>query len=136
MTAKRPERRLLAAVGAVALLASGCSITRVYEGMQLRADPQQELLYGRTTKSDVLRVFGPPAGIGRQHDGDVFVYRYVRRNAESLQLEEPVFTGIEFFTYTRSREKADLLVILFDEEGVLRSYGWDEGTAELDWTGE
>lgn len=132
---RRPPRaRAGAGLLALALLvaAAGCTITRVYRGSPLRAVPEAELVPGATTKEEVLRVFGPPDGLARQLDGDVFVYRYERVNTNTLRIEEPVVTGVQLFTYTRSFEKHDSLVVLFGPQGVLREYGYAEGTGELD----
>lgn len=112
-------------------VAAGCTVTRVYRGSPLRAEPEAALLPGATTKEEVLRVFGPPDGLARQMDGDVFVYRYRRTNTSSFRIEEPVVTGFQLFRYTRSFEKHDSLVLLFGAQGVLREYGYAEGTDEL-----
>jgi hypothetical protein len=119
------------ALAAAAVALGACTITRVDRGAQIRVEPAEFLVAGRTTKADVLRIFGPPAGVARQHDGDLFLYRFVRRHGEELQLEEPVFTGMDVFTWTRSREREDRLVILFDEHGVVREHGFSRGTREL-----
>lgn len=122
---------VLAAALALLAAAPGCTITRVYRGSPLRAAPGSALAPGETTKAEVLRAFGPPDGLARQSDGDVFVYRYERTNTNTLRIEEPVFTGFELFRYTRSVEKHDSLVVLFGRDGVLREYGYAEGTGEL-----
>jgi outer membrane protein assembly factor BamE (lipoprotein component of BamABCDE complex) len=100
-------------------------------GSPLREDAATLLVAGETTKAQVLASFGPPDVIVRQLDGDVFVYRYLRRNTNTLTLEEPVVTNFTFFSYTRSSEKDDRLSILFDASGVVRSFGLRHGTEEL-----
>jgi outer membrane protein assembly factor BamE (lipoprotein component of BamABCDE complex) len=104
---------------------------RVSIGSPLRDDAPQQLVAGETTKAQVLAGFGPPDVIVRQLDGDVFVYRYVRRNTSTFTLEEPVITNFTFFAYTRSNERDDRLSILFDSGGVVRSFGLRRGTEEL-----
>jgi outer membrane protein assembly factor BamE (lipoprotein component of BamABCDE complex) len=115
-----------------ALLLAGCTITRVYVGTPLRADPDLEIQPGVTSMQEVLTVFGPPQRILRHSAGDVFVYSFRRENSETLVIEEPVITDLELFTYSRTREKEDRLVVLFDGEGRVRSFGYQHGTAELD----
>ena len=127
----RPRRTRRAALLALAAALGGCTITRVDRGVQIRAEPAEHLVVGRTTKADVLRVFGPPTGVARQYDGDLFVYRFMRRHGEEFQLEEPVVTNVEVFTWSRTREREDRLVILFDRDGVVREHGFSRGTAEL-----
>jgi outer membrane protein assembly factor BamE (lipoprotein component of BamABCDE complex) len=126
----RRARSSRLALAALALTA--CTITRDYIGSPLRADPAVEIHPGSTDMADVLRTFGAPDRILRHAAGDVFVYRYRRSNTEVLAIEEPVITNTEIFTYSRTREKEDRLVVLFDREGRVRSFGYLHGTAELD----
>ena len=131
MARRRTELLLLAALGAALLAAPGCSVSRTYKGSKIRAIPAEHLIPGKTTKSQVLRIFGPPDEIMPQHDGDLFAYRYGRKNTESFKVEEPIFTGLQLFKYSLSRQKRDSLVVLFDEEGVVRSFAFSNGTEEL-----
>lgn len=108
-----------------------CSIGRVYMGSEIKEDPREKIAVGSTTKSEILKIFGPPVLVQKQYDGDIFIYAYHRKNSTSLTIEEPVFTNITFFTYTRIQQKKDSLVILFDKDGVVKSYGHYEGTREL-----
>ncbi len=111
--------------------AGGCTITRVYRGSPVEAPPDGALVPGLTSKGEVLRLLGPPTGIVRQLDGDIFVYRYLRRNTNQLRIEEPVITSLEIFSYTRSDERTDTLVVLFDPEGRVVQYGYAAGTDGL-----
>jgi hypothetical protein len=120
------------AASLAALLLASCTITREYRGSPLRADPASEIQAGVTGMADVLRVFGPPDRILRHVAGEVFVYRFQRRNGETLVIEEPVITNWELFSYSRVRDKEDRLVVLFDRDGRVSSYGYVRGTAELD----
>lgn len=122
---------LLVLIGLLMALGMSCSITRIYRGSPIRADPDQVLTAGTTTKGEVLKLLGPPDRIVRQHDGDAFLYRYVRRNVDALELEEPVFTNLTIFSYTRNEQRADLLLVLFDKEGVVKSWGLRRAAAEI-----
>jgi len=115
-----------------ALLLCGCTIIREYVGTPLRADPAREIQPGITGMADVLAVFGPPDRILRHSAGDVFVYRFRRKNSETFVLEEPVITEFEFFRYSRTREKEDRLVVLFETDGRVQSFGYLRGTSEFD----
>lgn len=123
--------RALASLAALAL-ASGCTIVRTYVGNELPAVPDGQLVPGTTTKADVLRDLGPPDRLVRQYEGDVFVYAYVRRNESSLELQEPVFTRLRIFSYTKEQEKSDRMVVLFDRAGVVTGVGFRRGTEQLD----
>jgi outer membrane protein assembly factor BamE (lipoprotein component of BamABCDE complex) len=127
----RRRRSELALLALLALGLSGCEIVRVYQGSQLTADPYEWINSGQTTKSDVLRVFGPPDLIQRQLDGDVFTYAYLRKDTRTFTIEEPVITDLEFLTYTRIDEKSDRLVVLFDKAGVVSAFGYRRSTEEL-----
>ena len=109
-----------------------CTIGRVYRGSEIKEDPKERIVIGTTTKGEILGVFGPPYWVQKQYDGDIFVYTYHRKNSSTLTLEEPVFTNITFFVYRRIQEKRDSLVILFDKDGVVKNYGYYEGTGELE----
>ncbi|MBW2244789.1 MAG: hypothetical protein JRH01_22645 [Deltaproteobacteria bacterium] len=122
---------LLLCLGLASGLSTACSITRVYRGSPIRAVPDEVLQAGVTNKAQVLQILGPPDRIVRQHDGDAFLYRYVRRNVDSLELEEPVFTNLTVFSYTRNEQRADLLLVLFDKEGVVVSWGLRRSTEDI-----
>jgi outer membrane protein assembly factor BamE (lipoprotein component of BamABCDE complex) len=109
----------------------GCSIGRTYIGSEIRGDPKEKIQIGLTSKSDVLSIFGPPERITSQFDGDIFVYAYYRKNSSKFVIEEPYFTKLTIFTYTKVQEKRDHLVILFDKDGMVKNYGYQKGISEL-----
>jgi outer membrane protein assembly factor BamE (lipoprotein component of BamABCDE complex) len=115
----------------MAALITGCTIVRVYIGSEIRPDAHAQIFPGKTTKSQILDVFGPPDRIARQAEGDVFVYRFVRRNTDTFKIAEPVITNLELFTYSRVEEKDDRLIVLFDRDGLVESYGYRQGTRDI-----
>ncbi len=129
------ERKSYSRIAALAVLliiaVCSCSIGRVYMGSEIKENPRERIVVGSTTKSEILKIFGPPVRVQRQYDGDIFIYAYLRKNSSTLTLEEPFVTNLTFFTYTRIQQKEDNLVILFDQGGVVKSYGFYEGTREL-----
>lgn len=127
----RAARGLALGLALVASLASGCTLTRVYVGTPVRFELAEALRPGESGKGEVLRRLGAPDGIVRQFDGDIFVYRYERRNRATFRIQEPVITNLELFSYSRSEQKHDSIVVLFDEEGVVREVGTAAGTDEL-----
>ena len=112
-------------------LVCGCTIGRIYMGSELRNDPKEKIKIGSTTKAEILETFGPPERIQMQYDGDIFVYAYLRKNSSKLTLTEPYFTKLTILQYTRTQQKNDSLVILFDKDGVVKNYGFNRGTTEL-----
>lgn len=119
----------LCAALALPLSVAGCQITKLSVGSELRADPQA-IKIGESTMADVLTTFGAPERIQRQTRGDVFIYRFLRRDTRTLTIEEPVVTDIELYTYTRIREDSDRLVVLFDPQGIVTAYGYQPGATE------
>jgi outer membrane protein assembly factor BamE (lipoprotein component of BamABCDE complex) len=100
-------------------------------GSEIKQDPKERIKLGSTTKSEILEIFGPPDRIQKQYDGDIFVYAYLRKNSSKLTIEEPYFTNLVLFQYTRIQQKKDGLVVLFDKEGIVKNYGYQKGTQEL-----
>jgi len=119
-----------AALLALSLLATACTIERTYLGSEILANPHELVIVGSSTKPQVLAHFGPPDRIVRQREGDVFVYRFAQRNGFELQIEEP-FSGIEIFTWDRVQEKSDRLMVFFDRAGVVSAFGFRRGRDEL-----
>jgi outer membrane protein assembly factor BamE (lipoprotein component of BamABCDE complex) len=115
----------------ILLLITGCTIGRVYVGSEIQGNPSEKIVSGQTTKSQVLETFGAPDLVQRQHDGDIFVYAYSRRNYSRLAIQEPVVTKLQIFSYSHIQEKKDNLVILFDREGIVKGYGFQRRTGEL-----
>jgi hypothetical protein len=116
----------------VSLLVAGCTIGRQYIGSELLRVPAEHIRPGETTMGEVLAVFGAPELIHRRSEGDVFVYRYLRKNSTTLRIQEPLITRITFFTYSKRQEKSDRLVVLFDRERRVVDYGVTSSTRELE----
>ncbi len=119
----------VAAVCGAWLLASGCTIARTYQDSPLRGDVTR-IVPGESTRTDVLREFGPPTHIFHQTNGDAFVYSYNRLNYSSFRLRDPI-TGTNWFTLTRRFETRDRLLVIFDFQGVVRDIAWAHHTQEL-----
>jgi len=128
---RRSYSRILALMVLSIITVCSCRIGRVYIGSEIKDDPRERVVIGATTKSEILKIFGPPYRVQKQYDGDIFVYDYFRKNSTRLTLEEPVFTNITFFEFKRIQQKRDSLVILCDKDGVVKSYGYPRGTIEL-----
>lgn len=133
MDLKKALLKLVRCCGGFLLLTlvTGCTIGRLYVGSELKSDPSEKILAGETTKGQVLGFLGAPDLIQRQHDGDVFIYVYSRKNYSKLAIKEPIVTNLQIFTYSQVQEKKDNLVILFDREGIVKNYGFRRSTSEL-----
>ncbi len=122
-------RRTAAAL--LALAASGCTIGRYVRFEPIPEAPEEVLVAGKTTKADVLRELGAPTEIHRQWDGDLFMYRYVRRNIATLDIAEPYVTRQSLFVYDSKSERHDRLAVFFDRQGVVQGFGVSRGTEAM-----
>jgi hypothetical protein len=111
-------------------VAAGCQITHLAVGSELQGDPAK-ISIGETTMGQVLEQFGAPERIQRQSRGDVFIYRFLKRDSRTLSIEEPVITNTELYTYTEIREDSDRLVVLFDSSGLVTGYGFQRGASKM-----
>jgi outer membrane protein assembly factor BamE (lipoprotein component of BamABCDE complex) len=127
-TVFKAVRRAVGAVVVAALL-GGCTIGRYYTGAPLHGEPSA-LVEGQSTKSDVLRIFGPPTVITHQTDGDAFVYSYQQENTSEFRLQDPI-TGVNWFTYSRDLNQRDRMVVIFDFAGVVREHAVEHHVEEL-----
>ena len=126
------SRRVVGLVAALLSLSlAGCVIRRSYIGPEIRIQPKEVLVVGVTTKQDVLHLCGPPDELQGQYDGDVFVYEYSRENFALFTIREPLVLRLNLFTYSRLQDKRDRLVILFDPDGVVKSYALKRDTPNL-----
>lgn len=126
------ERLPWLGLGLALLLGSACTIGRTYVGAEIREEPAQRIQAGRTSRAEVLQVFGPPDRILRRANGDVFVYLFERTNSTSFTIEEPVFTNFQLFSWSKVQRKSDRLTIFFDGDGTVTSFGHRRGTQELE----
>lgn len=122
----------LVLVCALGLLAPGCTIGRQYIGAEITVDPEALIVPGQTTMAEVLDALGAPDIIQRRRHGEIFIYRFLRKNVSSLRLTEPVITRVTFFRYDKRQEKAERLVVLFDKERKVIDYGHTQAVDELD----
>jgi hypothetical protein len=119
------------ALGAIALaLMAGCTISHVSIGSPIEEKSMEEIRPGESHEADVLRVFGAPNRIVRHHEGDMFIYEFVKRVTRTIHIEEPVITGFQIFSYSSSDEREDRLIVLFTEEGLVESFGYMDGIPE------
>ena len=106
-------------------------ITRVYLGTPIETDPGSAIAVGITTEQEVLRTFGAPYRVIRHPRGNIFIFRFLRRNTNTFTLEEPLITNFQLFSYSVVKEREDRLVILFDDRGIVQSFGYDHATKGL-----
>jgi len=111
-------RRALAALLLAPL--AGCTISNEFDGERPTV-AQLEALVAARTKAEVLEQVGPPAEVGLQLDGSVFVYR--------LRFEEDDDLSLSFFRasfdYSSIDRRVQRLAVFFDKQGNKTGYGFD-----------
>ncbi len=133
---KRGSRRaplgLAVLLGAAALAGCGPTLIAVtsYRGHRaIEPDgleaPARLLADGGADKAQVLAKLGPPVSILGQDDGEVFVYRRVARDTNTIDLNPshlfPAAPPVPVYTDTDISGRDDLLMVFFDREGRVRA---------------
>lgn len=99
----------------------GCTMNREFDGETLTAAQLQRLTLAKT-KAEVLETVGPPADIGLQLDGSVFIYRYRSEEVDNLNLSAFRLT----FDYETSDRRTARLTVFFDKKGNVKGFGLDD----------
>ena len=107
----------------------GCFTSYRTSGAPVRygEDCESLLQIGRTSRKEVLQLFGAPTDIHTTLDGDTFRYLYVRQIAEGVDVGLSVLFGLISLSLFRSeaeRSDTDNLTIFFDREGLLQAYSF------------
>lgn len=123
----------LASLMALLLFLSACATGRQQTGRIIDTTRIPDLKVGKSTKADVLRLFGPPtyysrlppvplfgpagevlwwSGASQKEPPDVFVYEYRQDN-------ERFFTALVYTRFLR-QVRSDVLVVFFDKNDVVR----------------
>jgi len=76
-------------------------------------------------KATILELLGPPVHVIGQRDGEIFVYRRVALDSETLTLNPgyltPVAPSVPVFSRMQISGRDDLLMVFFDTQGAVRS---------------
>ena len=123
--------RALACV-AVLLAAAGCSTTYETRG---RPVPYGEasgavLRPGKTTRADVLALFGAPTDVAATRDGESFQYLYEKRKSDGVDVGFSALfglLGLSVFRTETGRASVENLTVLFDGAGVLEAWSYTPG---------
>jgi hypothetical protein len=145
----RSCRRLARCTAALALLCSAaCFTVRYQEGAELAHDRVKDITPGNTTRSDVLSWFGAPdtfsdtSMLGNLLEdlemspqdalqlpfADALVFRFKKGRLQA--------TILGIWNRMDVRVTADTLVVFFDEQDKVSSYGYRKGTDELETPSE
>lgn len=127
-----------AMVALLAAVASGCMVGRVTQGAPIPVDAMAKLERGKTTRQQVLDLLGPPIEYKRPELADLLVSdEGVRLRPVAGRIASDVFTyqftegalnlgSVILFTYGRFDVRSNLLVVFFDEHGVVEDFAYRE----------
>jgi outer membrane protein assembly factor BamE (lipoprotein component of BamABCDE complex) len=111
-TASLSKLLVLLLIGTVLCLC-GCAKTLI--GTQINEQNIPNIVIGKTTQTEVLRLFGSPYQIESQDKGQVLTYLYG---------EEFNWTVV---FYSEKKLKADILRVYIDDAGVVKDYSFSKG---------
>lgn len=87
-------------------------------------------------KAEVLSSLGPPVNIIGQDDGEIFVYRRVARDTNTIDLNPsyvvPGAPPVSFYINTDVSGRDDLLMVFFDDAGQLRGASLRRSVGDVD----
>ena len=133
-------------------LGSGCVVGRHFDGRRIPAESVPQIVIGKTTKQDILDVFGPPRVFSRVELSDL-AERLVSRvgggsDQISIELDPTLFdeaylyefrqenetflTVFFLYTYFMRDRKSDQLLVIFDPNDRVSHVAFVEGTKELE----
>jgi len=101
------------------LLTVAC--TRHLVGSPVREENIPKIVIGKTTRANVLQLFGSPYRIESAGDKEILTYVYGEEIVGSI--------GI----YTERRQRADVLIVYIDRAGVVSDYSFSKETAIPDF---
>jgi hypothetical protein len=110
---------------ALILLLSGCALTDVSVGEDIRAKAVPELEPGVSTMADVVRDVGPPHEVAHLRYGSVFVYRLTEEVGESLNIS----LVLAEFGYAGEDRRPGVMLVQFDRKGTLDTLAFRESWA-------
>ncbi len=100
------------------LIMGGCG--RRLVGAPIDEENISKIAVGKTTREEVLELFGSPYRIETKGDEEILTYLY----------------GSNFFwtviLYTESKDSADILTVFIDQKGIVSNYTFSKGVATPD----
>jgi hypothetical protein len=90
-------------------------------GSPIREENIPKIAVGKTTRAEVLRLFGSPYRIESPGDREILTYVYGEEMVGSI--------GI----YTERRQRADVLTVYLDRAGIVSDHSFSKGVAIPDF---
>ncbi|MGH7381629.1 MAG: hypothetical protein ACREKR_05285 [Candidatus Methylomirabilales bacterium] len=95
---------------------AGCA-ARHLVGSPIKEEGIHKIVAGKTTRAEILSVFGPPYRVESKGDQEVLTYFYGKQSHWTILL------------YSESRQSADILNVYLNQNGIVSNYAFSEGVA-------
>ncbi|MCG6968165.1 MAG: hypothetical protein LJE85_00225 [Gammaproteobacteria bacterium] len=131
-TAAKPlHLSLVAILFLIVLSGTACTTIGKQIGEPITVDRVQ-LLEGSTSVFQVVETLGPPHHISALPGGSVMVYEYIKAAEQQFGLNLD-FLGLDWFkmSFGRAKAKRQVLLLLFDDDGMLRAQDYQNWTQDL-----
>ena len=99
----------------VALTTVSCA--RRLVGSPIREENIPKIIVGKTTRTEILRLFGSPYQVDSKDDKEVLIFLYGHEWQAT------------FILYTERRQEADILIVYIDRAGVVSDYAFSKDVA-------
>jgi hypothetical protein len=95
---------------------AGCA-ARHLVGSPIDEENVHKIVAGKTTRAEILSLFGPPYRVESKGDHEVLTYFYGKQSNWTILL------------YSESRHSADILNVYLNRNGIVSNYAFSEGVA-------
>ncbi len=112
----RRETLLQLTILVAALMTNSCGWRHLI-GKPIAVENIPQIVIGKTTRADVFTLFGAPYSVESKGDQEILRYLHGKES----------FWTIGF--YSEREEKADLLSIYIDQNGIVSNYAFSKDTA-------
>ena len=97
-------------------ITTGCA-ARHLVGSPIKEEGIHKIVAGKTTRAEILSLFGPPYRVESTGDHEVLTYFYGKQSNWTILL------------YSESRHSADILNVYINQNGIVSNYAFSEGVA-------
>lgn len=95
---------------------AGCA-ARHLVGSPIKEEGIHKIVAGKTTRAEILSLFGPPYRVESKGDQEILTYFYGKQSNWTILL------------YSESRHSADILNVYLNQNGIVSNYAFSEGVA-------
>lgn len=86
-------------------------------GSPIREENIPKIVVGKTTRSEILRLFGSPYQVESKDDKEILIFLYGHEWQAT------------FILYTERRQEADILTVYIDWAGIVSDYAFSKDVA-------